>query len=773
MVPGAVCLLMARAARILMPGAACLRRKREGGAGGSAGLPMAIICLKHDQLSTQERRQLYCNSKKPFLYKLISSKLQANLPQSGDLDSDDDSNSENEGSNDSDSTSGDVDLLNKDASSGILHSEGPEDSDIQINKDVIRKQKYTKRAHAVASAACSMIHYASNRRINGFQLKNSLVFFACGMTERLNNYLHYIGLACSQGVAHSAINSLGLHAEKALQDKFKAPSVFAPLICIDNVDFEEKVHMKSISKKNRAFHGTWGYLHTINPMLLSQVPHEHLSLKCYKDAMREYSKRTIKPAIFFPSVEETIHFKLVMKSQIAHVATKYVTTCTSRIRPVNLDVPPIDPITPSIPDITMLKLMMASDNSSSGIADVLEGITQQANIPPSIFFSELRVLEGDLATCSLIESLRALRRPNNYPHESLENNFTLLGASHVLWNFAQALNLLHHGNNTKSSNTGVWRLLAALGIPSDQPTSKKDFNLMIANMRRVHYATILSMIMATKETSNRILTEEKEEMTPGDIDDLVDKVYEKFMSVNALEKAKEDKDHRLMNLMLQVRDFATVVECDNAMRTGDIGRVLSMWRLWSVMAHSIKGLNKYGIQLPRMLLLLTKALPEGLQKVLRHSLLISPTGRPGHFVAKDFYLELQNYWLKYFFNRTGTGTKILRLVDKISINVPTLQKILRDAQGESGKKQIYQSHKCKMSLVDLNSFLRMAEQYNLCCVKEGRKMKNLKEATTNVLSKGFSSLQEDYARGGIKIQKFNPSTVLDHPDENAGDKGQL
>ncbi|PLW06155.1 hypothetical protein PCANC_26172 [Puccinia coronata f. sp. avenae] len=421
----------------------------------------------------------------------------------------------------------------------------------------------------------------------------------------------------------------------------------------------------------------------------------------------------------------------------------------------------------------MLKLMMASDNSLSGIADVLEGITQQANISPSIFFSELRVLEGDLATCSLIESLRALRRPNNYPHESLENNFTLLGASHVLWNFAQALNLLHHGNNTKSSNTGVWRLLAALGIPSNQPTSKKDFNLMIANMRRVHYATILSMIMATKETSNRILTEEKEEMTPGDIDDLVDKVYEKFMSVNALEKAKEDKDHRLTNLMLQVRDFATVVECDNAMRTGEIGRVLSMWRLWSVMAHSIKGLNKYGIQLPQMLLLLTEALPEGLQKVLWHSLLISPTGRPGHFVAKDFYLELQNYWLKYFFNRTGTGTKILRLVDKISINVPTLQKILRDAQGESGKKQIYQSHKCKMSLVDLNSFLRMAEQYNLCCVKEGWKMKNLKEATTNVLSKGFSSLQEDYARGGIKIQKFNPSTVLDHPDENAGDKGQL
>jgi hypothetical protein len=57
-------------------------------------------------------------------------------------------------------------------------------------------------------------------------------------------------LAFSHGVAHLAINSLGLHAEKALQEKLKAPLVFAPLLCINNVDFEGKVHPKSIFKKN-------------------------------------------------------------------------------------------------------------------------------------------------------------------------------------------------------------------------------------------------------------------------------------------------------------------------------------------------------------------------------------------------------------------------------------------------------------------------------------------------------------------------------------------
>jgi hypothetical protein len=90
------------------------------------------------------RDDAICNLQ-PFLYKLISSKLLANLSQLGDLDSDDDSNSEDEGSNcNYDSTSGD-----EDASSGILHSEGPEDSDVQIDKHVIQKQKYTKQAHVV------------------------------------------------------------------------------------------------------------------------------------------------------------------------------------------------------------------------------------------------------------------------------------------------------------------------------------------------------------------------------------------------------------------------------------------------------------------------------------------------------------------------------------------------------------------------------------------------------------------------------------------------
>lgn len=88
------------------------------------------------------------------------------------------------------------------------------------------------------------------------------------------------------------------------------------------------------------------------------------------------------------------------------------------------------------------------------------------------------------------------------------------------------------------------------------------------------------------------------------------------------------------------------------MRQGDVGCLMLMWKRWSVMAQGIKGLSHYSLHLPRTVLLLEKYLPHGLSQIIKHSLLVCPSGREGHFVAKDFFLEIQNYWLKFFYNNS-------------------------------------------------------------------------------------------------------------------------
>jgi hypothetical protein len=35
-----------------------------------------------------------------------------------------------------------------------------------------------------------------------------------------------------------------------------------PIICFDNLNFQQKVHMKSVGHSSIMFHGTWGYIHS-------------------------------------------------------------------------------------------------------------------------------------------------------------------------------------------------------------------------------------------------------------------------------------------------------------------------------------------------------------------------------------------------------------------------------------------------------------------------------------------------------------------------------
>jgi hypothetical protein len=118
-----------------------------------------------------------------------------------------------------------------------------------------------------------------------------------------------------------------------------------------------------------------------------------------------------------------------------------------------------------------------------------------------------------------------------------------------------------------------------------------------------------------------------------------------------------------------LHDFSTFVEAKIAMKGGDVGRLIIVWSKWCLMAQALPGITNYLSYLPRLVFLLTVFLTPSMRKYLCHNLLISPTGRKDHFVAKDFWLEIQNYWLKYFYNQCGNRTQIDWLHDVFSLNI--------------------------------------------------------------------------------------------------------
>lgn len=131
---------------------------------------------------------------------------------------------------------------------------------------------------------------------------------------------------------------------------------------------------------------------------------------------------------------------------------------------------------------------------------------------------------------------------------------------------------------------------------------------------------------------------------------VVDQCYEEFFTHSSISSAKSSGNNTAYNFRLQLRDLASVIAANQAQRAGDIGRLLQVWKRWSVMAQGKAGLTHYSKHLPRLIVLLEDTLPEDLSHVIKHCMLL-PTGeREGHFVPKDFYLEQMNYLLKYFYN---------------------------------------------------------------------------------------------------------------------------
>lgn len=133
---------------------------------------------------------------------------------------------------------------------------------------------------------------------------------------------------------------------------------------------------------------------------------------------------------------------------------------------------------------------------------------------------------------------------------------------------------------------------------------------------------------------------------------LIDECHRMYCSTHSIRQASQSNDGALYNMRLRLRDFGTVIEADDAMRAGDIGRLMSMWKHWSILAQGLTGLSHYALHLPQYILILEEYLPKKLAHVIKHSLLIPSSGREGHWVSKDFYLETQNVWLKYFYNHS-------------------------------------------------------------------------------------------------------------------------
>ncbi|KAH9443423.1 hypothetical protein MJO29_008185 [Puccinia striiformis f. sp. tritici] len=203
-----------------------------------------------------------------------------------------------------------------------------------------------KRFHRIVSTVCSIMAFAANRRANALQLTNSVRFLACGVTERVHEYMNYIGLCSSRATAWETLKTLALNAEGNLKIAMaKDPRCpIAPSLCIDNLDIEQKVHELSVGKRSHTYRGTWGYIHLPDQQLVSTLNSSELTLSAYQEAIRNLDALVIEPWMFLPTAKEKDSNVAVWKSQIARVLLKYLADPVDISKATPTEPPPVEQI---------------------------------------------------------------------------------------------------------------------------------------------------------------------------------------------------------------------------------------------------------------------------------------------------------------------------------------------------------------------------------------------------------------------------------------------
>ncbi|POV98547.1 hypothetical protein PSHT_13967 [Puccinia striiformis] len=584
----------------------------------------------------------------------------------------------------------------------------------------------------MATTICSMVAFGQNRRHNGLQLTNVIRFVACWVTKWVHDYLNYLGLCSSQRTANTASRTLSKEGEAALRSVMqdRKYAYVAPSICIDDIDMEQRVHDLSVGNRSHTFCGTWGYIHLPNRALLRNLDMSELTLQAYHTAIHGLQNLSIEPHMFLPLREGIKTEEAVWKSQIARVLLEHLALPSDTSAAYSTRPPPVEEISHEKPSIHMLKLMDASDNSAEGIGQVFTTIMLQGGLSGEEFYGRLQPMDGDLGTIQNFNSLRSQRTPSPYGEDSLKNVVFQLGAAHTLWNISSTIFTHHSGDTSDSKNLGAWQYLEALGFPAEKAIQKKDFTLMVNQMEKVFEATLYYCLRVIMKTTRQNIGLNRVKLKTEDWNTIVDQCYMRFCSPEARASAAKHKSSKLSNTLVQLHDFSSVVEAKRSMKIG---------------------------------LLLTVVLPPSMRTYLSHNLLFSPSVRKDHFVAKDQWLEVKNYWLKFLFNKHGKGTQIDRLCRQFSVNIDLLQEMYHSLKRDCGANAIHQSHKNTLSQRSLEMFMMMANRLDIL-VEFPDKDDNEIKTIDNTDLLGFSKMKQTIRTTDPELKKYKKHLFGEHPE---------
>ncbi|KAI0686262.1 hypothetical protein BC835DRAFT_1288480 [Cytidiella melzeri] len=197
-------------------------------------------------------------------------------------------------------------------------------------------------------------------------------------------------------------------------------------------------------------------------------------------------------------------------------------------------------------------------------------------------------------------------------------------------------------------------------------------------------------------------------LLPTQLKAFATRIVDEYASTSALVRHKmlprQEQDNMLMHSILLCRDLLDYVDLDDAMKTGDVGRLEDLLpRL--LFCFSGGPNSNYTIELLELLQALCHEWTEELKSfVIRHCWLANTTGRKGAFLAFDMLQEHNIRDIKHIFAVHGPFSS-WEYIKKISVSIPAQRKIKDHVENEFNHFRRGKSHTTPESETDIVNLL--------------------------------------------------------------------
>ncbi|KAJ7119070.1 hypothetical protein C8R44DRAFT_673385, partial [Mycena epipterygia] len=539
----------------------------------------------------------------------------------------------------------------------------------------------------VFTTICALISVVRSQKANNFQLVIGLFLLGSGASKREIEVLAHAGLSVSYSTINDHVKQLSKEGLAQIREVVKSGMV---QIVWDNLNIAFKVAAQRLNSKSHFDNGTTSTMIPVfNPATGVQAVHGTLPLEMKPPREGTLPVLDWSPKDVLPSPESATQLSNNCFWQLKRMALEHVPGVSDELKKSLGDCPEVNQIplhkTPQYP----LPALKKDESTLEGTLEVyLANLNVMGIGDAELEAHGLMFDDGDLLTDALKEKIESARRNSDTPIAGIRASVRRWGLFHGQMAGGRLTINEHWGTPNSLWPGGLWwehnkllkRKPLMAGWGGKKATEWKPAHELIHISLPAHIVDGFRIYCGHQN-----LSEWAKSATVSEFNAVAKTVFDKLFSTTALNelRARAIRDITLENNILYNRDALFYIEFTQAIKKGDIGRVLNILAIWMVMMRSPKTMPRYADAMFETLVRI-KSFPPKLRQVLSRELylanwLVNLTGRLFGFKPVDLLQEHQNFWAKIIYNAKGSN-KNWKWLAMITVCIFTLREAMRTVQ---------------------------------------------------------------------------------------------